>query len=82
MVIAAHGLACSMLAHWLSLAGGHRDQVRGVFLVAPTDPEAPQFSTGGFAPMVVPILEHRNGDEFFHKVGLFRRDRFLLSLPS
>ena len=50
-VLAAHSLACSLVAHWASRGG--RGIVRGALLVAPADVEGPDFPKGatGFAPM-------------------------------
>jgi hypothetical protein len=50
VVLAAHSLACSLVAHW---ARTHRGPVRGALLVAPADVERPDFphEATGFAPM-------------------------------
>jgi predicted alpha/beta hydrolase family esterase len=49
-VLAAHSLACALVAHW---AGGTRRAIRGALLVAPSDVEAPSYPEGttGFKPM-------------------------------
>ena len=50
-VLAAHSLACTLVAHWAQSGSPHR--IAGAFLVAPSDVEAPIYPTGttGFAPM-------------------------------
>ena len=50
VVLAAHSLGCIAIAHW---AMGRHSPVRGALLVAPPDPERPDFPTGatGFAPV-------------------------------
>ncbi len=50
VVLAAHSLGCSLVAHW---ARAHRGPVRGALLVAPADVDRPDFPAGatGFAPM-------------------------------
>ena len=50
VVLVAHSLAVSLVAHW---AGRHRGQVRGALLVSPTDVERADYPPGttGFAPI-------------------------------
>ncbi|HEY5376147.1 MAG TPA: alpha/beta hydrolase [Polyangiaceae bacterium] len=42
VVLVAHSLACSLVAHFAQLAGGATRQVRGAFLVSPADVESPR----------------------------------------
>jgi hypothetical protein len=53
VVLAAHSLACILVAHWAVAHPGSHGKVRGALLVAPSDTEAPGFPAGtvGFAPM-------------------------------
>jgi len=53
-LLVAHSAGCALVAHWA--VGCARGQVRGAFLVAPSDPEAPSFPSGptGFSP--IPLL--------------------------
>jgi len=57
VVLAAHSLACSLVAHW---AAGHDvRQVRAAFLVAPADVDSPAHTpveVRGFAPMPLACL--------------------------
>ena len=50
-LLAAHSLACGMVAHWAN--SGSALKIAGAFLVAPADAEGPSFPTEavGFAPM-------------------------------
>lgn len=50
VVLAAHSLACCLVAHW---ASRHSRPIQGALLVAPSDVEAPSYPSGttGFAPM-------------------------------
>jgi predicted alpha/beta hydrolase family esterase len=50
VVLAAHSLGCVTVAHW---AAETRQAIRGAFLVAPSDVEAPIYPAGpvGFGPM-------------------------------
>lgn len=50
VVLAAHSLACALVAGW---AKGTRASVRGALLVAPSDTESPSYPQGptGFSPM-------------------------------
>ena len=53
-VIAAHSLGCALLAHWATLRGTARANVRGALLVAPADVDSPERTppqTRDFAPM-------------------------------
>lgn len=55
VVLTAHSLGCSLVAHW---ARAHRGPVRGALLVAPADVERADFPAvaTGFAPMpLVPL---------------------------
>jgi predicted alpha/beta hydrolase family esterase len=54
ILLVAHSAGCALVAHWA--VGCQPGQVRGAFLVAPSDPEAPSFPIGttGFAP--IPLL--------------------------
>lgn len=56
VVLVAHSLGCSLIAHWAQDHPGRR--VRGALLVAPSDPEQPDFSPQirGFAPMPLHLL--------------------------
>jgi predicted alpha/beta hydrolase family esterase len=54
LVLAAHSLACTLVAHWAAQASPESlARVRGALLVAPSDAEAPKYPPGpsGFAPM-------------------------------
>ena len=55
VVLAAHSLGCSLVAHWARAHGG---PVRGALLVAPADVERADFPGGatGFAPMPISPL--------------------------
>lgn len=50
-VLAAHSLACALVAHWAGSPNAAR--IAGAFLVAPSDVEAPSYPRGttGFLPM-------------------------------
>jgi uncharacterized protein len=50
IVLIGHSLGCSAIAHW---ANKYRRIIKGALLVAPSDPEAPQytFPANGFAPI-------------------------------
>lgn len=50
-VLAAHSLACALVAHWAASGSPHR--IAGAFLVAPSDVEASSYPPGttGFAPL-------------------------------
>lgn len=53
-VLVAHSSACALVAHWAAVAEPQRlARVRGALLVAPTDPEGPNYPAGpvGFGPM-------------------------------
>src|SRR4051812_16245711 len=44
VVLAAHSLACALVAHWAGVAGAQTlGRVRGALLVAPSDVEAPTY---------------------------------------
>ena len=55
-VLAAHSLACVLVAHWAASGSPHK--IAGAFLVAPSDVEAPSYPAGttGFAPMPLQAL--------------------------
>ena len=50
VVLIAHSLGCSTIAHWVKK---YKREIKGALLVAPSDIEAPQytFSATGFAPI-------------------------------
>jgi predicted alpha/beta hydrolase family esterase len=53
-VLVAHSSACAAVAHWAATApDAHLSRVQGALLVAPSDPEGPQYPAGptGFAPV-------------------------------
>ena len=57
VVLVAHSSACALVAHWAARARPDElARVRGALLVAPSDPEGPNYPAGpsGFAPM--PLL--------------------------
>jgi predicted alpha/beta hydrolase family esterase len=54
VVLAAHSLACALVAHWAAMASdGHLARVQGALLVAPSDPDGPNYPAGptGFVPV-------------------------------
>ena len=54
VVLVAHSSSCALVAHWARDASAESLQgVRGALLVAPSDPEGPNYPEGatGFAPM-------------------------------
>jgi predicted alpha/beta hydrolase family esterase len=54
VVLVAHSSSCALVAHWARDASAENLQrVRGALLVAPSDPEGPNYPEGptGFAPM-------------------------------
>jgi predicted alpha/beta hydrolase family esterase len=54
VVLAAHSLACALVAHWAAMASaGHLARVHGALLVAPSDPDGPNYPAGptGFVPI-------------------------------
>jgi predicted alpha/beta hydrolase family esterase len=54
VVLAAHSSACALLAHWAARAREEdRGRVRGALLVAPSDPDGPNYPAGPveFSPM-------------------------------
>jgi uncharacterized protein len=54
VVLVAHSSSCALVAHWARDASAEsRSRVRGALLVAPSDPEGPNYPDGptGFAPM-------------------------------
>ncbi len=50
-ILVAHSLGCALVAHWAQAA--NRGTIAGAFLVAPSDVDAPSYSSGttGFVPM-------------------------------
>jgi predicted alpha/beta hydrolase family esterase len=57
-VLVAHSSSCALVAHWARAASAARlSRVRGALLVAPSDPEGPNYPPGptGFAP----VPQHR-----------------------
>lgn len=53
-VIAAHSSACALVAHWTSGTNAEcLSMIRGALLVAPSDPEGPNYPQGptGFGPV-------------------------------
>lgn len=50
VILIGHSLGCTAIAHW---AKNYKRQIKGAMLVAPSDPEAPQynFPATGFAPI-------------------------------
>jgi serine hydrolase len=54
VVLVAHSSSCALVAHWTRVASAEQlARVRGALLVAPSDPEGPNYPEGpiGFAPM-------------------------------
>ena len=54
VVLVAHSSACGLVAHWArDASSANLARVRGALLVAPSDPEGPNYPEGptGFAPM-------------------------------
>jgi serine hydrolase len=53
VVLLAHSLGCIAVAHWAKDHGATAGGIKGVFLVAPSDCEAPSytFDTKGFSPI-------------------------------
>ena len=54
LVLVGHSTGCALVAHWAAAAAAERVAlVRGAPLVAPSDPEGPNYPEGptGFAPM-------------------------------
>lgn len=57
IVFAAHSSSCALVAHWTAAASeAARSKVAGALLVAPSDPDGPNYPVGptGFSP--VPLL--------------------------
>ena len=62
-VLVAHSSSCALVAHWAATASdAHLARIRGALLVAPTDPEGPNYPVGptGFAPMPLAPLPFRS----------------------
>lgn len=60
VVLVGHSSSCALVAHWAASAESQQlARVRGALLVAPSDPEGPNYPAGptGFAP--VPLLRLR-----------------------
>jgi predicted alpha/beta hydrolase family esterase len=55
VVLIGHSLACVTIAHW---AARYNRTIKGAFLVAPSDVDAPSYPTGttGFKPMLLDPL--------------------------
>jgi predicted alpha/beta hydrolase family esterase len=54
VVLVAHSSACALVAHWVAVAPPrHLERVLGAFLVAPSDPDGPNYPSGpvGFGPV-------------------------------
>jgi hypothetical protein len=54
VVLVAHSSSCALVSHWARAASAERRAlVRGALLVAPSDPEGPNYPLGptGFAPV-------------------------------
>lgn len=62
VLLAAHSLACILVAHWAGARPDRAEQVRGALLVAPSDAEAPGFPVGpsGFTPIPAEPLPFRS----------------------
>lgn len=58
VVLVAHSLACSAVAHW---AKKYKRQIKGALLVAPSDFEAPQYTflATGFTPIPLDKLNFK-----------------------
>jgi len=59
LVLVAHSSACAMVAHWAHAAGPDALQkIRGALLVAPSDPDSPNYPAGpvGFGPVPAETL--------------------------
>jgi len=59
VVLAAHSSACALVAHWAGSAQASRlNLVRGALLVAPSDPDNPNYPLGptGFDPVPMQAL--------------------------
>jgi uncharacterized protein len=59
VVLIGHSLGCSTIAHW---ANRYKKEIKGAFLVAPSDLEAPQyvFPTTGFVPIPLDKLPFKS----------------------
>ena len=58
-VLAAHSSACPLVAHWAAAAPAeYVSRIRGALLVAPSDPDGPNYPIGpvGFSPMPLRAL--------------------------
>jgi predicted alpha/beta hydrolase family esterase len=87
-VLVAHSSSCALVAHWARAAAPeHLASIRGALLVAPSDPEGPNYPGGpsGFAPMpLIPlpfrsILVASTDDQY---VTLERAQRFAAAWGS
>ena len=78
VVLVAHSLGCTAVAHWARKFG---TKIKGAFLVAPSDCEAPSynFDTKYFAPIPLDVLPFKSlvvastNDEY---VSLMRAEQF------
>lgn len=53
-VLVAHSSACALVAHWVTVApSNHLQRILGALLVAPSDPDGPNYPAGpiGFGPV-------------------------------
>lgn len=59
VVLIGHSLGCTTIAHW---ATKYQRSIKGAMLVAPSDPEAPQytFPTVGFEPVPLSALPFKS----------------------
>lgn len=60
VILVAHSSSCALVAHWAREASAAQlARVRGALLVAPSDPEGPNYPDGptGFAPMPLARLQ-------------------------
>ncbi len=58
VILIGHSLGCATIAHWESK---YKRQIKGAFLVAPSDVEAPQynFPAKGFDPIPLEIINFK-----------------------
>ncbi len=73
-LLAAHSLGCALVAQWVADRGGHG--VRGAFLVAPSDVEAPDypvegrsFSSMALCPLPFPSVVIASSDDPYVSVA-------------
>jgi uncharacterized protein len=61
IVLVAHSSSCALVAHWTRQANSaNRGKIRGALLVAPSDPDGPNYPIGptGFAPIPLEVLPY------------------------